>query len=288
MNSRLWRSLRGNTNGHITCKRCVCVCVCVRLVLLNTLQCTIPSHISIAGNLVSWPQNARSWQAHSVPCNLKKKQTDISPESMLLSVPIVDLRTTCAIPSPPYTISGTQPIWQVFFSLLPSCHLAFSGLRRRVCLSPHVYHPDISWLTELFDAQAVLRIQAFSFPAETQRCAVCELFCRSASPCGQRCVAMISASCQLHRLDDFFVSSQSYQLHPVCKPPNDAHARCPRPTRTTPSSLPPLLLPSIQPAMDLHEGLQRNLQPLSNTVSGRPMCWSVRCASEPCQVFSSS
>ena len=179
-------------------------------------------------------------------CNLKKKQTDISTESMLLSVPIVDLRTTCAIRSPPYTISGTQPIWQVFFSLLPSCHLAALP-PRRVCLSPHVYHPDISWLTELFDAQAVLRIQAFSFPAETQRCAVCELFCRSASPCGQRCVAMISASCQLHRLDDFFVSSQSYQLHPVCKPPNDAHARCPAPhVRRPPPSLPSSSRPSNQ------------------------------------------
>ena len=43
MNSRLWRSLRGNTNGHITCKRCVYVCVCDRLALLNTLQCTTPS-----------------------------------------------------------------------------------------------------------------------------------------------------------------------------------------------------------------------------------------------------
>ena len=145
--------------------------VCDRLALLNTLQCTTPSHFP--SRETSSPSHRMPVHGRRTPCRAtsKKKQTDISPESMLLSVPIVDLRTTCAIPSPPCMISSTQPLWQVFFSLLPSCHLAALP-PRRVSLSPHVHHPDISWLTELFDAQAVLRIQAFSFPAETQRCAV--------------------------------------------------------------------------------------------------------------------
>ena len=68
------------------------------------------------------------------PCRATShKQTDISPESMLLSVPIVDLRTTCAIPSPPYMISGTQPLLPPRLSMASSvwhdfCELPTSTL----------------------------------------------------------------------------------------------------------------------------------------------------------------